>query len=208
MADNALSRYERLDQFLKKLGGDVYPEVPSDLHTAITRKVIDRLFEVCPQPEGARVLDIGCGQGVALEVFQAKGLRPVGITLGEDAAVCRARGYEVFEMDQSFLEFGDAEFDLLWCRHALEHSIFPYFTLSEFFRVLKPGGVLYVEVPAPDTACNHQNNPNHYSVLGRSMWFQLLHRSGFEVAVQFDIGFDARIGPDVYWAFICRRPAA
>ena len=40
-------------------------------------------------------------------------------------------------MDQSFLDFADDYFDFVWCRHCLEHSIFPYFTLQEIYRVIK-----------------------------------------------------------------------
>ncbi len=108
-------------------------------------------------------------------------------------------------MDQSYLDFDDASFDLVWCRHALEHSVAPYFTLAGFHRVLAPGGALYVEVPAPDTACKHETNPNHYSVLGRSAWISLMQRSGFEVIDTVAIDFAVPAGPDTYWGFMLRR---
>ncbi len=110
-------------------------------------------------PEGAKVLDIGCGQGVALKHFAADKLNAVGIAIGEDVRICCEKGYNAVEMDLSFLDFEDETFDLVWSRHVLEHSIFPYFSLAETYRVLKPGGILYMEVPAPDTAANHQSNP-------------------------------------------------
>jgi SAM-dependent methyltransferase len=205
--DSTLDRYRRLDAFLGRLRGDIYPELPSEAHTSITREMFKRLMEARPLPPGAAVLDVGCGQGVGLEVFKAAGLNPLGITLGADAEVCRAKGFDVVEMDLSFLDFEDARFDLVWCRHALEHSVFPFFTLSEMHRVLKPGGVLYVEVPAPDTACGHQTNPNHYSVLGKSMWIELIRRAGFAGITTVDINFTTRAGPDTYWAFTQNKPA-
>jgi ubiquinone/menaquinone biosynthesis C-methylase UbiE len=205
-ADPILERYRRLDDFLAKLKGDIYPETPSALHTQITQDMWRRVAEMHPQPPGAKVLDVGCGQGVALEVFKAAGLDPVGITLGPDAEACRAKGLNVVEMDLAFLEFEDASFDLVWCRHALEHSVFPFFTLAEMHRVLKPGGLLYVEVPAPDTSCRHQTNPNHYSVLGKSMWIELIRRVGFKDVTSLDINFTSGMGPDTYWAFIQKKP--
>jgi len=203
----ASDRYRRLDAFLQKLHGDLYPEKPSELHTAITRQMFEATMRQHPLVAGSKVLDIGCGQGVGLEVFKAAGLDPVGVTLGPDAEVCRAKGLNVIEMDLSFLDFADDAFDMVWCRHALEHSVFPFFTLSEMHRVLKPGGLLYVEVPAPDTACGHQKNPNHYSVLGKSMWLELIRRVGFGETTAIDIGFTTGMGPDTYWAFIQRKPA-
>jgi SAM-dependent methyltransferase len=205
-ADPSLDRFRRLEAFLKKLAGDIYPEPPSPLHDKLSREMFEHVTERHPLAPGAKVLDVGCGQGVALALFRAAGLEPIGITLGADAEVCRANGFDVREMDFSFLEFEDASFDLVWCRHALEHSVFPYFTLSEMHRVLKPGGVLYVEVPAPDTSCRHQTNPNHYSVLGKSMWSELIRRAGFMDIVAADINFRSGMGPDTYWAFIQTKP--
>ena len=109
-------------------------------------------------------------------------------------------------MDQSFLEFNDETFDLIWCRHCLEHSIVPYFTLSGFFRALKPTGFLYIEVPAPDTSSKHQTNRNHYSILGKSMWVELIKRTGFKLLEVIDIDLEVPSGPDTYWAFIQQKP--
>jgi len=122
-----------------------------------------------------------------------------------DLAACREKGLTVFKMDQSFLDFPDGQFDFLWCRHCLEHSIFPYYTLSEFFRVLRPGGYAYIEVPAPDTPSNHHANPNHYSVLGKQMWENLFLRSGFageSLTIQVTTmgGFE-----DLYWGFLLQK---
>ena len=200
------NKFERLAAFLETLKADTYPEPPCELHTNITRQMLERLDGSLGLGAGAKVLDVGCGQGIALDLFEQRGYRAMGITLNaEDASVCRAKGFPVREMDQSFLDFADREFDLIWCRHCLEHSIFPFFTLAGFGRVLKPGGHLYVEMPAPDTACGHQANRNHYSVLGKSMWTELLKRSGFELVDVTDIRFTVPAGPDLYWAFLGRK---
>jgi len=197
----------RLEEFLAGIKAATYPEPASDLHDGITTQMLDRLWTRCTLPPGGRVLDVGCGQGVALKHFIARGLDAVGITLNPvDVQESVKRGFNVLEMDQSFLDFPEAHFDLIWCRHCLEHSVFPYFTLSGFFRVLKPGGWLYVEVPAPDTSCNHQRNPNHYSVLGKTMHACLMQRAGFKVIDVVDINFGVALGPDTYWAFILQKP--
>jgi hypothetical protein len=74
--------------------------------------------------------------------------------------------------------------------------------------VLKPAGYLYIEVPSPDSACAHQTNPNHYSVLGKSMWAELIKRTGFLLLDVVDIAFTTLAGPDQYWAFIQQKPGA
>lgn len=201
-------RREQFGAFLDRLRDDVYPEPPSPLHTDLTRQMWERLQGTVALPAGARILDVGCGQGLALELFRAAGHQAVGITIGaEDLAACAAAGHAAVAMDQSFLEFDDGSFDLVWCRHALEHSVAPYFTLAGFHRVLAAGGILYVEVPAPDTACHHETNPNHYSVLGQSAWVSLMERAGFELVDVTRIDLQVPAGPDVYWGFLARRVA-
>jgi Flp pilus assembly protein TadD/ubiquinone/menaquinone biosynthesis C-methylase UbiE len=203
----AFSRnYGRLDNFLNRLASDVYPEKPSLTHADITSKALNLLDENFPLAPGMRVLDVGCGQGPALEFFRSRQMDYLGITLGdEDLAICRSKGYRVEKMDQSFLDFPDSSFELLWARHVIEHSIFPYYTLSEFSRVLSFGGILYLEAPAPETPCHHEQNPNHYSVLSKGCWKTLLERCGFRIIGDVDYNFEVPVGPDLYWGFFCLK---
>jgi SAM-dependent methyltransferase len=197
----------RLENFLAKIRIDIYPESSTQLHNELTQRMVDCVMQNGYLGVGSKILDIGCGQGVALELFSKHGFYPVGITLGkEDLEICRKKGFEVYEMDQSFIDFGDGHFDFIWCRHCLEHSIFPYYTLSELFRVLKSKGCLYIEVPAPDTSCNHQTNRNHYSVLGKSMWRDLIARAGFHLLKIMELNFETALGPDTYYTFIQQKP--
>ena len=64
---------QKLDAFLHKLRADVYPEHPSDLHSGITEQMWQVCLNECQLQPGASVLDIGCGQGVALRHFRAAG---------------------------------------------------------------------------------------------------------------------------------------
>ncbi|MCE1226833.1 MAG: class I SAM-dependent methyltransferase [Geobacteraceae bacterium] len=196
----------KLERFLDKLASDVYPELPSIIHTEITNEALKKLEDFFPLTVGKKVLDVGCGQGPALEFFHNHHADYLGVTLGDDdIAACRAKGYKVEKMDQSFLAIPDNSQDLLWARHVIEHSIFPLFTLHEFYRVLRPGGMLYVEVPAPETACHHECNPNHYSVLTKGSWHSLIERSGFRILCIADYAFVVPAGPDTYWGFYCKK---
>jgi SAM-dependent methyltransferase len=97
---------------------------------------------------------------------------------------------------------------MLFCRHSLEHSPFPYITLLEYNRVLRPNGYLYIEVPAPDGDRPHEENRNHYSILGRSMWLSLLKRSGFDVTwynYEFPMMLEGQQLTEKYYIFVCQR---
>ena len=197
---------KKFGSFLGVIKKDIYPEPPSETHLEITKKLTEffiNKYSLLPQSD---VLDVGCGQGVALDLFTQQGCHPIGISMdAEDCDVCRRKGFQIYGMDQSFLDFDDETFHLVWCRHCLEHSIFPYFTISEFYRGLKPKGYLYVEVPASDTGCQHERNRHHYSILGRRMWIELLQRSGFAVLDAIDINHKVPAGPDLYYAFIQQK---
>jgi SAM-dependent methyltransferase len=202
--DVAFKSIARLVSFMERIEQDTYPELPSTIHTEITVRVLDVMLEKYRIPKSARILDIGCGQGPALEDLARRGYQATGITLNdEDVRVCRANNHQVLKMDQSFLEFDNDAFDFLWARHVIEHSIFPYFTLTEFNRVLQSQGYLYLEVPAPETSCHHETNANHYSVLGYGAWTSLLGRCGFTVLEDVKFNFTTGMGPDTYWGFIC-----
>jgi SAM-dependent methyltransferase len=202
---SAMRDFSRLDAFLNRIGGDVYPEPPSEPHISITRQTIADMHASGLIRPGMRVLDIGCGQGLALEAFRDIGLDAVGIALGADCDICRQKGFVVHPMDQNFMTFADASFDLLWCRHVLEHSVAPAFTLSEYRRVTKPAGLIYIEVPAPDTTAHHEANVNHYCVLPLSAWQNLFARAGLTAERSVAYNFTAPCGPDSYWSFLLRR---
>ena len=202
---NLMQHYGRLHDFVEeRIREDIYPELPSPLHTGISEQMIDKLAQLVDL-NGKRVLDCGCGQGVALEIFKSKGANPIGTTFGEDHRVCQSKGFEVYEMDQSFLDFPKESFDIVWCRHALEHSLFPLFTLRGFYEVLKPDGVLYVEVPAPDTDARHETNRNHYSCFTKNAWMSLFERTKFKVIEQIDISFKIPVGNDLYYCFYLKK---
>ncbi|TWJ18874.1 class I SAM-dependent methyltransferase [Geobacter argillaceus] len=188
--------------FLEKVATETYPEQPSPGHDAVIARAMNVLFDNFVLPPAAHILDVGCGQGVALKPFQERGYKPIGVTLNvTDANICQQLGFDVRVMDQSFLDFDDATFDLVWARHVVEHSFMPLYTLTEFRRVLRPGGILYMEVPAPDTLA-HESNQNHYSVLGKTMWTALLKRSRLETAATIDYFMktvDDRA--DEFWGF-------
>jgi SAM-dependent methyltransferase len=194
---------ERLERFIDRIKSETYPEPPSAVHVPIIEAMVPQTLEMTKLARGSRVLDVGCGQGQSMELFAKAGMEVIGVTLNdEDRDVCLSRGLDVRMMDQSFLDFEPGSFDMLWVRHCLEHSIFPYFTLEGFYRVLRPKGWLYVEVPAPGTSCKHETNQNHYSVLSREMWISLFERSGFASYAATEHKPVTKAGPDEYWAFL------
>ena len=200
---------KRVTKFLDKIHVDAYQENESSLHADITRDMVKRLSESPYWPGyGAKVLDVGCGRGYALGAFKNHGCSPMGLTISEkDAWLCREKGFMVQVEDMTFTSFWDETFDIIWARHCLEHSPWPLLTLFEFNRLMKVGGLLYAEMPAPDTACYHECNENHYSVLLPRNWHTLLDRAGFRRVEHFHLNTQTQVGPDKYYVFICQKEA-
>ena len=204
----SFSSVERFIKFVSKAGTETNVEELSPLHSTISEDVISQVNEQFPPKDYPKILDVGCGSGVALKKFTDRGYNPVGITINSaELEICKNQGFDVFLMDQSFLDFEDGTFNIIWARHVIEHSLMPYYTLIEFKRVLKSDGMLYIEVPAPDTIFNHQNNPFHFSTLTRSAWKSLIERAGFVIINIFEIPISSLEveGEDYYWTFLCAK---
>lgn len=199
-----IANFERLNVYLEKLNEEIYPEPESELHNELSQKAIE-LFVEPVKKDICKVLDVGCGQGIALKRFNDLEIDTVGITLGrEDYHVCIEKGYDVRIMDQSFLDFEKDTFDLVWVRHCIEHSVMPLITLFEFNRVLKKGKYLYLEMPQAESI--HVNNPNHYSLLGPKGWKHLLSKASFEIIKDGRFNFNLIDGtPDEYMVFWNRK---
>lgn len=178
-------KYDKFQEYERRAHSTVYSEHEGGFHDSIIRDLAQQFLPLFKISSDAVILDIGCGPGVFLDCARELGyVNTTGVTLSEDDhAVCQRKGFPTMNCSMSDLAVEDQSVDLIWCRHALEHSAYPLFTLYEFHRVLKDHGGAFVEVPAPDNErmFMHEFNPNHYSILGERMWQGLFEKSGFEV---------------------------
>jgi len=96
----------------------------------------------------ARLLDVGCGSGVALARMQALGWEAEGVEIDPGgAAAARARGVRVHQGQLADLQFPANHFDAVHAAHVLEHVHDPAGLLRECGRILKPGGTLVILTP-------------------------------------------------------------
>ena len=107
-----------------------------------------RLRRLLPPPP-ARVLDVGCGRGVFLGGLRNAGYEVHGTQLSRTAAASiQARyGFEVFVGDLPDAPWPAAYFDVITVWHVLEHMPDPARALDCLAGLLRPGGLLIVEVP-------------------------------------------------------------
>lgn len=143
-----------------------------------------------------RLLDVGCATGVFLAHAQRRGWSVTGVEPSAWAAETarRERGVEVFTSTLEDAKLEPASFDVVHSNHVVEHLDDPVRTLSVATRLLKPAGVLVVEVPYEVTlpfaeralamAGSHPRRPEttyHLSFFTRRGLEELAKRSGLRV---------------------------
>ena len=168
-------------------------------------------------PQGARVLDLGCGSGALLAHLQAeRGCSGYGIEI-DDANVlaCVQRGVNVIQLnlDEGLALFADASFDVVLQLDTLQHLRNAEVMLRETVRVGREGIVAFP---------NFAHWPNRLSILKGRMpvtrrlpyqWYdtpnirvgthadlgQLALRSGLQVIDSFGLqdGRTVRVAPNL-----------
>lgn len=103
-----------------------------------------------PSGSRARILDAGCGTGNNLVHLGGRGTT-IGVDLSDEAIrFCRTRNVTVSRGNLLSLPFRDGSFDLVTSFDVLYHRWVTDDTAAarELVRVLRPGGLLLVRVPA------------------------------------------------------------
>jgi SAM-dependent methyltransferase len=144
-----------LDEFY-----DDYPRIEEAFRSELDKSLRPRgpefLFEMVARlglPEGASVVDLGCGEGEhAIELakrfaFKVQGIDPVPrhIELGQQSAE-QLPGIDVlFEPGSAeAIPVADGTVDLIWCREVLYHVPSLEKAFSECYRILRPGGRMLI----------------------------------------------------------------
>lgn len=144
---------------------------------------------------GARVLDVGCGDGYGTAELATPGGEAIGIDVSPPL-VAAAReshgnraGFRVADMRR--LPFDEASFDLVVCFEALEEVGEPAVALDEMHRVLAPTGSLIVSAANP--AVYPDGNPLHRARIGPAELRSLLEARFANVEVHRQVPYFASL---------------
>lgn len=130
-----------------------------------------------------RAMDLGCGTGAATAAL-AEFCRVAAVDMSDLAlSRCRTRGLPwMVRGDGQALPFADGSFDILMGLDVFEHIPEDRTAFAEAFRVLRPGGILVLSVPAfralwgpHDVALHHKRRYRRGEVAAR------LREAGFSV---------------------------
>jgi phosphatidylethanolamine/phosphatidyl-N-methylethanolamine N-methyltransferase len=140
---------EYLAQWSALYEGKNYDEGLAGYFLAKSHEWCERAFTA--SDHFGRVLEVGAGTGIHIghvrhgfDEYVMTDLNPPML----EAAAKRANSKITIEVeDATALTYADASFDRVIGAHVLEHLPKPHEVLREWFRVLKPGGVLSIVLP-------------------------------------------------------------
>jgi SAM-dependent methyltransferase len=165
------------------------------VHRVRERLEARRLLSVCQGlPKGARILDVGCGDGFHLELLRKYGdpsWRLEGVDI--DARAVKAatgRGLVAQEGTIESLAGSVEPYDLAFMIQTIEHVADPPSVLAATREVLKPGGRVVVvtdNTGSPDFRLHRRRHwggyhfPRHFTLFSRRSIGLLADRAGLEV---------------------------
>jgi ubiquinone/menaquinone biosynthesis C-methylase UbiE len=135
----------------------------SDIYIKLSKKLnlfnMDKI-QICKRminPGITRLLDIGCEDGLLIYELMDKCEECHGIDISNvplkravimNAKNSNSKKIHFYQCDiDNGLPFQDSVFDAITCNAVLEHIFSPQLALEEIHRVLKPKGVLILQVP-------------------------------------------------------------
>lgn len=145
------------------------------------RRIVRRLLQPHLKSVPLTILDAGCGTGGILADLGSLGTVTAMDPFHEAALFCARRDFtRLVQGSVAKLPFSEGTFDLVTSLDVIEHVDDDLAALKEMYRVLKPGGLLLLTVPAHmflwsghDVALHHKRRYDEPGLLDR------IHSAGF-----------------------------
>ena len=112
-----------------------YTKFPYQLASMLTEKYLGS--------SKGKLLDVCCGRGEFMEIYESLGFEVYGVDL-ETVAIERGLNVKIANVDKDKLPFEDETFDFIIMKSAIEHMRNVYHVMENLTRVLKPGGKLII----------------------------------------------------------------
>jgi SAM-dependent methyltransferase len=167
-------------------------------------------------PDGARVLDAGCGAGVPVARILSVRFRVVGVDISaRQVALARENvpNAEFIHADLVTLGLPDASFDAIVSYYAIIHVPRHEHTalLANFHRMLSPGGLLLVSMGAGDNPDDTEENwldggaPMYWSHYGREDNLRMIADAGFAIIWERLVTEDEEFGGGTHLFVLAQR---
>ncbi len=126
-------------------------EYTHEYHLTKRRKLLFLEF-LKHQPQGLKVLDLGCYVGDVVHEISQLGFAGYGVDVAEENVVKALKKYPhctfaVADLDKDTIPFDNSHFDIIWAGDIIEHVHNTINLFSELNRVLKNDGSLVCSTP-------------------------------------------------------------
>ena len=152
--------------------------------------MLDRDYRHLPRlpAGGGTLLDVGCGSGAFLQTAKSCGWDVVGVDPDPKAVANGLRlGLNVRQGGIEQFLGEEKSFDIITLSHVIEHVHDPAALLKAIYRLLKPGGQLWLETPNIDSLGHHYymknwrglEPPRHLTLFNQYSLKKMLFATGF-----------------------------
>lgn len=147
----------------------VYPDGKPDVFSYVMPRTLFflALGMYAFRPRNRRALDVGCGIGIMVHYLRFLGFDAEGVEISEWGVEYARRELGLEKVRRGTVQeaaYPAASFSLVTLVHVVEHLDDPVPVLREVFRILEPGGLVYVELP-----CSERDPSDYY--IDDHFWF-------------------------------------
>ena len=116
--------------------------------------ILDVVSRMAPK---GRLLDVGCGTGSLITQLALRGYEVHGVDMSEECVTRTRENLRLFVPENQIdikkgsaekIDYPDGHFDIVIAAEVLEHVENDSLAVREIYRVLRPGGVCVITVPA------------------------------------------------------------
>lgn len=159
-----------------------------ELITSRLRVYLPLVEEILNIQPDFQALDLGCGRGEWLELLSEMNLACQGCDLDEGMLLeAQNRGLDALKGDALEIlgRMGDNSLSVVSAFHLVEHISFKecLLLIHHAYRVLRPGGVVILETPNPESILAHamfHTDPTHQNPIPPQLLQFMVEYSGFD----------------------------
>lgn len=144
---------------------------------------VDIVREYTP---GAKVLDIACNDGSQLDAFKDKGYDTYGVDPAQNLFELSSKNHNVVcnYFNESVVDSLDKDFDIVVAQNVFAHVDKPLDFLNNCKKVIKPGGVIFIQTSQADMVHNNEFDTiyhEHISFFSVRSFSRLVERAGLKL---------------------------
>lgn len=176
----------KTDPLYAHLGGNVVGGDPYSLCPNMWEWVIKK-YNV------SSVLDVGCGEGEALEYFKKKNIRVFGVDgLKENIDKLKEKNIDCYQLDLTKEHYvSDKKFDIIWCCELVEHVEEKF--INNILNTFLNGKVVLMTHALP-----RQRGYHHVNCKNDEYWIGVMENKGFEYLKEESI-YSRLLAENTHW---------